>query len=177
MTKPLPMIPGHAAVHNLGTQEIRLACGTIPQQVDKTKPLWIYQYRNSPTAEWNSFYCFGEFEFTPKDFEVVNYWTSTNLGPDNFQTTTVLVIRFLRGSEEEEEEGGGGGGGGGGGIVGKIMLINDLVKRNDGGKTVLIKTLKSDDERRETLKELFAIHLTDEEFGAIKGRNVELICA
>ncbi|KAH7348797.1 hypothetical protein BKA65DRAFT_594557 [Rhexocercosporidium sp. MPI-PUGE-AT-0058] len=95
-TKPLPLISGHIT-NNLGTQEIRLIHSTIPQQVDQSKLLWIYQYRNAQDKEWNSFYAFPETEFTEADFEVMNFYTSTCTAETNFQTRRVLIVRFLRG--------------------------------------------------------------------------------
>jgi arylamine N-acetyltransferase len=164
-TKPLPLISG-LSVQNFGTQEIRLVFDTIPQLVDQSKPLWIYQYRNVPEQEWNSFYCFPELEFLPYDFEIMNYYTSTNMGEINFQTKTVLVIRFLRDKLEGSEEQG---------IVGKVMLVNGTLKRNDGGKTRAILVCKNESERLDVLKKHLSIELTEEEAACVKGRNVELL--
>jgi hypothetical protein len=75
----------------------------------------------------------------------------------------VLVVRFLRGKGEGE------------GIVGKIMLVNHQVKRNDGGRTFVTKVLETEEERVRILKEDFAINLVKEEVAGIKGRNVEIV--
>lgn len=165
-TKPLPMVSGHV-VNNLGTQEVRLLHGTIPatQQLDQSKKLWIYQYRNAPEQEWNAFYAFPETEFTAADFEVMNFYTSQSFAPTNLQTRTVLCIRFL--SEPS---------GSGRVVVGKIMMVDGEVKRNDGrGRTTVLKVCKTEEERLATLRELFGITLTTEEREGVKGRNVELL--
>jgi arylamine N-acetyltransferase len=166
-TKPLPLISGHVT-QNLGTQEIRLIYDTIPPQVDQSKKLWIYQYRNSTSQDWNSFYCFPEIEFLAQDFEIMNYYTSTSQGETNFQTRTVLIVRFLRGKGEDgddEREG----------IMGKVMLVNGEVKRNDGGKTRIVMVCKSEEERVQALKDHFSMELTEEEIQGVRGRNVELV--
>lgn len=160
-TKPLPLISGHIE-QNLGAQEIRLVHSTISQQTDQSKKLWIYQYRNGIDKEWNSFYCFPEFEFLPQDFEIMNYFTSTSQGVTNFQTRTVLIVRFLR----QEER-----------IVGKVMLINGEVKRNMGGRTEVITLCETEGERVRALEEFFSITLTEEEKDGIRGRNMELLGA
>lgn len=160
-TKPLPLISEYVT-QNLGTQEVRLIYGTIPQQLEQTQRLWIYQYRNGKDKDWNSFYAFPEMEFFQADFEIMNFFTSQSRSP-NFQTSTVLIIRFLRGETEEE------------GVVGKVMLVNGEVKRNDGGKTRLVLTCTTEEERLKALEEHFEIRLTDEEINGIKGRNVELL--
>ncbi len=159
-TKPLPLISEHVT-RNLGTQEVRLIYGTIPQQLEQTQKLWIYQYRNGEGKDWNSFYAFPELEFLHADFEIMNFFTSQSTR--SFQTSTVLIIRFLRGETEEE------------GIVGKHMLVNGEVKRNDGGKTRLVLNCTTEEERIEAFKEQFDIRLTDEEVNGIKGRNEELL--
>lgn len=162
-TQPLPLISGHS-IRNLGTQEIRLAFETIPQQLDQTKPLWIYQYRNGPDKEWDSYYAFNEHEFLHEDFEVMNYYVSANMSERNFQTSNVLIVGFVRGVNEEGEER----------IVGKRMLVNGAVKENMGGKTRLAKVCEGESERVRVLREVFGIRLMDEEISGIRGRNVEL---
>ncbi|KAK4693254.1 hypothetical protein P7C71_g4111, partial [Lecanoromycetidae sp. Uapishka_2] len=155
-TAPLPLEEG-IVTRSVGTQELRLIYDSIPQQSDKTRKLWIYQYRNGPDIAWNSYYCFPEFEFTLADLDVVNHFTSTS--PACFQTFTVLVIKFLR----EEER-----------ICGKVMLVDGDLKRNTGGKTELVRRCETEDERVEVLREWFRIELTQEEKVGIRGTIVEL---
>ena len=95
----------------------------------------------------------------------------------NWQTRRVLVVRFLRGLVQREA----GDGevevkvGGREGIVGKVMLVDGEVKRNDGGKTKLVRVCENEEERIEVLSEEFGIELTEEEREGIRGRNVELV--
>jgi arylamine N-acetyltransferase len=160
-TKPLPLVSGHIE-QNLGPQEIRLVHDNIPGQTEGAQKLWIYQYRNGEDKEWNSFYSFPEFEFLAQDFEIMNFFTSTSQGEVNFQTRTVLIVRFLREGER---------------IVGKVMLVNGEVKRNMGGKTEVVMVCGTEAERVQALKKYFAITLTEEEKLGVKGRNVELLGA
>lgn len=95
-TRPLPLEEGHA-IRNIGAQDIRLVRDFIPGQVERTpeRKLWIYQYRNSPSKAWNSFYAFSDaVEFLPADYEIMNCYTGSS--SDSFQTFTVLVVKFLR---------------------------------------------------------------------------------
>ncbi|CAA7270270.1 unnamed protein product [Cyclocybe aegerita] len=156
-TKPLPLTPG-IAVLNIGTQEIRLVHEPLPTQALTSQKFWIYQYRNSPTKPWNSFYAFPELEFLHADFEIMNYYTGTN--PESFQTFTVLVVKFLRDEER--------------GVYGKVMLVNGEVKRNLGGRTEVVKICKTEEERIEALEEWFGITLRAEEMDGIKGMSTEL---
>ncbi|KAJ6620645.1 arylamine N-acetyltransferase 4 [Mycena sp. CBHHK59/15] len=179
-TTPLPILPGQVT-DNIGTQQLRLMHEHLPEQTD-TSPesqqpkFWVYQYRNGADKPWNAFYAFPELEFLPSDYEVMNFYTSTS--PDSFQTTTVLVVKFLmrsggtqngvnRSAEGEDAvmEGE---------IYGKRMMVNGEIKENLGGKTQLVKTCTNEEERLDALREWFGIELTVEEQQGIRGRGSEL---
>lgn len=179
-THPLPLIDGHEST-NLGSQVVRLIHSPIPCNVDQSQKWWVYQYRNLPAQEWNSFYAFAEFEFTEADFGVMNWWTSASMDEANFQTRRVLIVRFLMGRAGDKDKRGADveeqmkvGGKGKEGIVGKIMLMDGEVKRNDGGKTKVVAILKNEEERVKAFKDLFDIQLTEEEIRGVRGRIVEL---
>lgn len=167
-TVPMPLKHG-VVTPNLGTQEIRLVQERIPGS--RKHKFWVYQYRNSPQKPWNSFYAFNETEFLDIDFRAVNYWTSQ--GP-TFQKTTVIIVRFLLGEADEvtgENE-----------IVGKIMLVNGIVKRNMGGKTETVEICETESERVQAIKKWFGMDLTEEEVSGIEGmvtelKNVEILGA
>jgi arylamine N-acetyltransferase len=154
--KPLPLVDGHITP-NLGSQEVRLSHEVIPDFLTEPQKLWVYQYRNGTDRPWNSFYTFSETEWLPADFDVVNTWASTN--PGSFQTTTMLIVRFLRRESQ---------------IHGKAMLVNGDVKQNLGGKTSLLMSCQTEEERVEALRSVFGITLTDEQREGIKGRATEL---
>lgn len=155
-TKPLPLVSG-IAVQNLGTQEIRLIQDNIPEQVDKSRRYWIYQYRNAPHVPWNSYYAFPEWEFSETDFGIINYWASAC--PQSFQTFTILVVKFLRTGDQ---------------VTGKAMLINDTLKQNLGGKTEVVAVFKSESERIKALEHWFGLTLTLEERFGIEGHVTEI---
>ncbi|GJD04117.1 arylamine n-acetyltransferase 1 [Colletotrichum higginsianum] len=168
-TKPIPLLHGQA-VQNLGPQEVRLVRDHIANQVHRTEAskLWIYQYRNGPEREWNSFYAFSEFEFLQPDFKVMNWYTSTS--PDSFQRLTPLVVKFLRGKKDvdagnpdADEE-----------IVGKRMLAVATVKENLGGRTRIVQECKTEEERVNALAEWFHIRLSEEERAGIRGHRTEI---
>lgn len=153
-TAPMKLVENDI-VTNLGSQEVRYALETIPQFESEQK-YWIYQYRNRKDRAWNSYYSFQEIPFHYNDFEVFNYFTSTN----SHQVHTVLIVRFLREGSE---------------IVGKVMLVNGTVKKNLGGKTEVVFKAKTEEERVEALRIYFGITLTDLERSAIHGRSTELV--
>jgi hypothetical protein len=61
------------------------------------------------------------------------------------------------------------------GIVGKVMLVDGEVKRNDGGRTRVVTVCKTEEERVRALREHFAIELVEEEIQGIRGGIVELL--
>lgn len=165
-TKPLPLIPDHITP-NIGTQELRLTRDFLPTQTERTPGLerWIYQYRNAPQNPWNSFYSFSDaFEFSPIDFEAMNFYTSAH--PQSFQTRQVLVVKFLRrlkeGSTTEQE------------VYGKRMLVDGVVKENLGGRTRVVERCRTEKERVEALERWFGICFSEEEREAIRGWRTEL---
>lgn len=177
MTVPMPLVEGLAHRNSIGSQEIRLTRGFIPEQRYRANPavgrMWIYQVRNGPDREWRDFFAFhDEFEFTEADFGNISFYTSQS--PDSFQTTTPLAIRFVRGQGEGEGEGGDGAPPSKVRVVGKVMLVKGEVKRNFGGRTELVKRCVTERERVEALREYFGIVLTEEEAQSIRGRSVEL---
>ncbi|KAJ5701095.1 hypothetical protein N7488_008643 [Penicillium malachiteum] len=158
-TRPIPLISG-SSIQNLGTQEVRLVHGNIPKQSRKEQKLWIYQYRNSADRDWNSFYSFGEFEFFEDDFEVINRYTSWEAVARGNQ----WIVKFLRGGEtgafpvlpgELPHTNGHAGDDSMVQIVGKIMYVNGVVKLNMGGKTRVIDSLETQEEKLAGLKKWF----------------------
>lgn len=157
---------------NLGSQQVRLIHDMMPKQQLREPRVWIYQYRNGADKEWNSFYSFAEIEFFAEDFEVQNWWASAH----TLHRWTVLVVRFLREGDSIKflptestlhMQGVS--------IVGKVMLVNNMIKVNMGGKTLIVQTLATEAERVQALNEYFGIQLTEEECNCIQGWDMALV--
>jgi hypothetical protein len=144
-------------MHNLGTQEVQLVYGNIPKQTRPEQKLWIYQYRNGPTKEWNSFYSFAELEFYQDDFEVINRYTSWEARDRG----NYWIVKFLRGGEVDGLPLIDGEGTFDGTeavpIVGKLMYVNGVVKLNMGRKTRVIDSYQSEEEKFAGLKKWFGM--------------------
>ncbi|KAJ5584192.1 arylamine N-acetyltransferase 1 [Penicillium hispanicum] len=152
-TIPLPLITD-TVTPNIGTQELRLLYGNVPGLSDRRKDLWTYQFRNNVDHPWKPAYAFFEIEFFQRDFEVMNFYTSRSASC--FLTSHLLVVRFLRKE---------------GKVYGKMILDQEKVKENQGGKNVLIKTCETENERIEALRDHFDINLTETEKHAISGKD------
>lgn len=133
--------------------------GTMAKQTRPENKVWIYQYRNNAGREWNSFYSFTNIEFFQDDFEVINRFTSW----DALQKGNRWVVKFIRSEEADElpvlegkimnrTEGEIG-------VIGKVMFVNDIVKLNRGGRTHVVDSFKTEEERRLGLKKWFALSL------------------
>ena len=155
-TQPLSLVP-EQAVQNLGSQEIRLAWDVLPEQVSSRTKHWIYQYRNGPNLDWNSYYAFTEHEWLERDFEGPNFYVNTH--PDSFQRHGQLVVKFLREGDR---------------IVGKRMLAGAVIKENLGGRTQVLQVCHTEEERIKALKDHLGLLLTPEEIAGIKGYETEL---
>ncbi|KAJ5722926.1 hypothetical protein N7488_000961 [Penicillium malachiteum] len=164
-TIPMPLVSGQV-LQNLGPQEIRLIYDNIPKQTRPDQKLWIYQYRNGSEKNWESLYSFAELEFFQDDFEVINHFTSW----ETLTTGTMIIVRFLRNSEtdglplndHERELERRSYDSARISIVGKIMFISgspDVVKLNMGGKSRVIDSCHSKEERVSGLKRWFQIQI------------------
>jgi hypothetical protein len=134
--------------------DLFIEAGSVPE-----REVWIYQYRNNASKEWNSFYSFTEVEFFQDDFEVMNRFTSW----DALQKGNRWVVKFLRGGEVEGfpllEGEVVDGVDGNVVVVGKVMFVNDVVKVNLGGRTRVVDCFQTDEARAEGLKRWFSMSL------------------
>lgn len=158
--EPLKLENGYT-LQNIGSQQVRLVHGYMPEQTSRLphQKLWIYQYRNSEERDWNSFYCFGEWEFHAGDFERLSWEVSQN--PTSWQRHIVLCLKY-RVHETDER------------IAAKIMLVHDVVKANYGGKTQVIAALRNEEERVRALEYHCGVSLSEEEIHGIQGYQSQL---
>lgn len=113
--------------------------------------------------------CFTALEFLPQDYAVMSYYV--NNSPQSWLTTTVVAVKMLldheqredrkQFSNEEQPEDVI--------VVGKEMLSGAELKRNMGGRTQLVKTCATEQERVDVLRDIFGLVLTEEERMGITG--------
>ncbi|RJE17571.1 Arylamine N-acetyltransferase [Aspergillus sclerotialis] len=156
---PLPLALDEASHNNIGTQEVRLIRNPDASSCNPQQNLWLYQFRNSETQPWVSGYAFTDIEFTFRDFEVMNFFTSGSR--DCFLTSRLLVVKFLRMDDR---------------IYGKLVLDHDRVKKNLGGRSEVLQTCTTETERVNALEHHFGLRLTQDELSGIKGRISALAC-
>lgn len=155
-THPLPLISGNVS-QNISPGEVRLVYENIGQNSDPNQKLWIYQHRNDPEADWVAQYCFTELEFLPRDYEMMNFWTSRS--PSSWFTYRIVTVRM----DMENKQ-----------VVGTVALSDGELKRRVGGVTEHFAVYETEDERVEALKTWFGIELGQDERAGIKGLVTEL---
>ncbi|KAG4435900.1 hypothetical protein IFR05_008631 [Cadophora sp. M221] len=156
-TRPIRLSHGETVKWGATDAESRL----IYQQPSNPvlQGLWVMQHRNSTSEDWTARYCFGMTKFTPQDFEVMNYATSTR--------RTCMFTYLIIGSKlilDEEV----------GDIVGAITLSGSTVKRRICEKSEVVVECATEEERVVALKEHFGIVLSSKEQMAIRGTVTEL---
>ncbi|KAL3425367.1 N-acetyltransferase [Phlyctema vagabunda] len=155
---PIPMINDYTAPL-IGKQEMRLIYDTVPDFTNKQSKLWQYQHRNGSDKPWIPTYAFSDMEFTPSDFLVMNYSTSTNR-KSWFTHSVVCRTMILEDGE----------------LVGDITLFNDEVKKRvrDGDAEVIAK-FQTESERVKALDGFLGVKLSQVERAGIRGLRSEIL--
>ncbi len=143
---------------NIGDQSVRLLLSGIPDNTRKNKQLWCYQFRHGDDRPWIDGYSFTETEFLPQDFRMVSFFTSNS--KMSWFTYRVVCAKLL--IEDED-------------LVGEIRLFENEVRRRIKGKSELLATLMSEDDRVEALKKYFGINLSEPEVLGIRGMSTEIL--
>ncbi|KAJ5148120.1 arylamine N-acetyltransferase 2 [Penicillium atrosanguineum] len=127
--------------HNTGDQCGRLVHAPIAQHTSKGQYVWQYEIRNGAENAWTPAYCFTGTEFIPEDFEIINYYMSTNRA--SWFTFHVVCVQMI--IDENNE------------VVGDLTLFNNTLKRRNGATSEVLESFKSEEERVAALEKYFQI--------------------
>ncbi|PLB35082.1 arylamine N-acetyltransferase family protein [Aspergillus candidus] len=160
-TSPLPLRPHAAeeAVTCMAPSEMRLIHDALPEFVDHTQKVWIYQVRYEPGSAWVPHYSFSEVEFLPQDFAMMNFWTSQ--GPASWFRQALFCTRLAIDEATLEPRG-------------VYILSGKDVKRRVLGQTEVLGTFAVDGDRVEALARWFGIVLLPQEVDGIQGMVSEI---
>ncbi|WPH00244.1 Hypothetical protein R9X50_00306700 [Acrodontium crateriforme] len=156
---PYPLQDGYET-ESIAPRKIRIQNRCIAEHAaeneDEAQKLWCFDVCHHPGADgvdkWIPTYCFTETEFLPQDYEMMSWFTSTS--PRSFFTFSVLCTKMLMDDAGEK-------------IIGDITLFNDAVRKTEKGEREVLRELRTEQERVETLKELFDVNLEPEEVDGI----------
>ncbi len=157
-TAPLPLEDSTTGSQRIRPSEMRLIRSNIQQHTDPSQRLWLYQVRETPDREWQAQYCFTETEFLPRDYEMMNFWTSQSRV--SIFTQSILMAKMVMDEK--------------GVLVGALTMFNGEVKKKVGTETVESRSCGSEKERLEVLKEWFGVRLTEKEQKGITGLVTQL---
>lgn len=138
---------------------MRLVRESIPEAIDQTQKLWIYQVRYNADSKWLSMFCFADVEFLPQDFGVMNF--SVSQARTSWFTQAFVCTRMVLDADGRE-------------IIGQYVLAGKEVKRRIRGQTEFLRVMQTEAERVKALAEYFDMHLRDSEIEAIRGLISEL---
>lgn len=156
-THPIPLVSDQPS-GNLGSQSIRLLLSSIADNTRKDKQLWCYQYRHREDHSWIDGYSFTETEFLPQDFKMMSFFTSTS--KTSWFTYRVFCVKLVM----EEGE-----------LVGEIKLYGNEIRRRVRGKSELLETLTTEEERVKALEKYFGVRLSEPEVLGIHGMITQLL--
>lgn len=173
-SRPLALEAGVAATQ-VDPAEMRLMYEPLPQHIDRSQRIWIFQHRINKDSEWATQYCFTDTEFLPSDIESMNF--SPWLNPRSFFTHKVVAVRFTTSLESDKDDGGPGSPNETaleGEIDGAVIVNHSYLKWRRYGKTVKHVEFESEDERVRALERYFGIMISQQDREAIIGTAAEI---
>ncbi|KAJ5662781.1 Arylamine N-acetyltransferase [Penicillium macrosclerotiorum] len=157
-TAPLPLRDGATAAC-IAPSEMRLVKESIPEFVDQSQKIWIYQTRYNPESKWLPHICFSETEFLPQDFDVMNFTVSQKR--TSWFTQIFVCTRMTLDPSGQE-------------IIGQDIISGKEVKRRVHGITEILKVLHNEEDRVTALAKYFDMHFRESEIQGIQGLSSEL---
>ncbi|KAG6903367.1 hypothetical protein C0995_013120 [Termitomyces sp. Mi166 len=128
---------------------------------------------DAPPAQWRVVYAFSEEEFFPTDFESANF--AVYHKPGGYFSDKILASKHFWLNDEEactthkttdrsiETR-----------HVGRFGMEGAVIRRHIGSHTDIVRTLTTEAERAEALREFFGIHISIEALEYIRGRESAL---
>lgn len=159
-TQPLKLDKSGQVHQNIGPATMRLQWRNIDANTNPDQRLWVYEHKINEESDFEQAYCFTELEFLPSDYNLMNYYTSTN--PRTWFTQQVVCEKKILGDENSSE------------IVGSIALLGDTVKWRVNGTKEREQRFASENERTKALEEVFGIKFNAAEKVSIKGLASEI---
>ena len=141
----------------VGSSSIRLFHSSISDNTRKDQLLWCYQFRYAEDQPWIDGYSFTETEFLPQDFQMMSFFSSTS--KTSWFTYRVLCLKHLMENSE---------------LVGEIRIYENEVRRRVRGKSELIATLITEEERVQALEKYLGVKLSEPEIQGIHGMVTQL---
>lgn len=173
-TYPLPLAIGVSRIQ-ISPAEMRVVYEPIPNNLDQSQRVWIYEHRLNQTSPWIPMYCFTDLEFTPEDVEAMNFepW----LDKQAFFTHKVVAVRFATSKEIDGADGPGSPGEDAfddGEIDSSITINQNTLKWRRHGEKLVSITFETDQQRVDALRKYFGITLTEQDCEGIENTAAQI---
>src|SRR4051812_20498687 len=100
-TVPLKLDQSGTVNEQIRPAAMRLQWRNITENTNLNQRLWVYEHRIDDQSDFQQTYCFTELEFLPSDYELMNYYTSTN--QKTFFTQRVVCEKKIAGGKNNDE--------------------------------------------------------------------------
>lgn len=159
-TRPMALKEGSSLERPIN-YDVRLRHDAIAENERVENKLWLFERRRSDDGPWQPLYCFEDIVcFLPQDFEVMNFFTSTNR--TCYFTYKVIASRYLLEDGNRDR------------LIGDVVCYERSVHRRIGGKKEMLATLNTEQERIDALKKFLGITLNEAQKAGIKGMCTEI---
>ncbi len=155
---PIPLEHG-VEFDSISPARGKLEYKNISDFTDPHQRVWVFSTQENSQAPWTEQNCFADYEFLPQDFVVMNLSTMTS--PTSFFVKTVVATRTILDEEKQR-------------AVGVMILHKNYVKQRLGGKSEILETLETEEQRVKAFDKYFRIVVSAEEQKAIRGLASEL---
>lgn len=126
---------------------------------------------------WKILYSFSEEEFFVMDQQDASFVVSMKPERTGFLWNNVVCIKHVL-FDDDEVSGGGGGPRAPASVqdryMYRVVMMGKDIKRSVGMESVIIKTVASEHERLQALRDIFGINISDDAQRNIVGRNAAL---
>lgn len=146
-------------VENVPTSQGRLVYKAIANFTDSSQRMWVFEVQSSPESSWIPQYCFSELEFLPQDFRVMNF--STSQSRTSWFTQTIVLTRLILDEEQKRP-------------IGTLTLSSNELKQRLHGRSDILVTCKTEQERVKVVEVHFGVKLRPDEIRGIQGLPSEI---
>lgn len=156
--QPVPMKMSHVdSFPIIGTRRGKLEFRSVDLHTDPSQRVWVYSMQENAESQWVQQYAMMDQELGVRDYEVMNYFTSTH--PKAFFVQNVVLVKLIC-SEVEGDN-----------FAPKqiITLFRDQLRFYTSVDEDIVIVLASEDERVAAIEQQFGIKLSRRERESIRG--------
>lgn len=149
------LLKENIVVPGVELEEFKFEYNILPQYI-KNKKMWYLLHRNNKNSIWIPNYVFTNEEFIYEDYKVMNFNAYTN---ENLPFVNNIIITKV--IEEDNK-------------LGRLILLNNILKKRINGKNIIIEEFKSEKERIIKIYKWFNINIKQNQMKYIENSKIYL---